>query len=216
MTLDSTTITGNVYLVQNKVTAESYAFAKEQQLQADGNPINVKRSAGPFTADWDGDGDLDLLVGADDGSVSLYSNTGSSKSPELASAIQLVPPVEKSSSRQPHSEVRRGSRSKICVTDWNEDGLLDLLVGDFSFRSLIFQSSQTSRSLNTHDCERSWRKSKSNIERCQKNCTEGIRSRQKNKSNNSKKSIRKFAIAGQSFVRNCRLSSNAMAGFGFS
>jgi hypothetical protein len=78
------------------------------------------------------DGDLDLLVGADDGSFSLYLNTGSAKSPELASAVGLVPPVERTSSRQPSKDVRRGMRSKICVTDWNENGLLDLLVGDFA------------------------------------------------------------------------------------
>jgi len=128
------TIRGKVYLVPNEGTPESYSFGKERQLQAGGNPINVKRSAGPFTADWDSDGDLDLLVGADDGSVSLYRNTGDTQSPELASAIQLVPPVEKTSSQQPAKNVRRGTRSKICVTDWNEDGRLDLLVGDYLFQ----------------------------------------------------------------------------------
>jgi len=125
-------IRGKVYLVPNEGTAESYIFGKEEQLQAGGNPIDVERSAGPFTADWDNDGDLDLLVGADDGSVSLYRNTGTTKSPELASAVQLVPPVERTSGQQPPKDVRRGSRSKICVTDWNGDGLLDLLVGDFA------------------------------------------------------------------------------------
>ncbi len=124
------TIRGKVYCIPNEGTAESYAFGKEQQLQAGGKHIDVKRGAGPFTADWDGDGDLDLLVGADDGSVCFYRNTGSTETPELASAIQIVPPVEKTSYQNPPKDVRRGSRSKICVTDWNEDGLLDLLVGD--------------------------------------------------------------------------------------
>jgi hypothetical protein len=127
-------IRGKVYLVQNEGTPESYAFGKEQHLQAGGQQINVVRSAGPFTADWDGDGDLDLLVGADDGSVSLYRNTGTTKSPELASAVQLVPPVEKISYQHPPKDVRRGSRSKICVTDWNQDGRLDLLVGDLAIQ----------------------------------------------------------------------------------
>ncbi len=119
-------IRGKVYLVPNEGTPESYAFGKEIQL------ASVKSRAGPFTADWDGDGDLDLLVGADDGSVSLFRNTGSAKSPELASAVQLVPPGEKASGRQAPKDARRGKRSKICVTDWNGDGLLDLLVGDFA------------------------------------------------------------------------------------
>jgi hypothetical protein len=128
------TILGKVYLVPNEGTPESYAFGKEQQLQAGGQPINVKRSAGPFPADWVGDGDLDLLVGADDGSVLLYRNTGTTKSPELASAVHLVPPVEKISYQHPPKDVRRGSRSKICVTDWNQDGRLDLLVGDLAIQ----------------------------------------------------------------------------------
>lgn len=121
---------GEVYFVPNEGTATSYAFGKEQRLQAGGQGMRVDGRAGPYAADWDGDGDLDLLVGAENGSVWLYSNTGSAKSPALAAGVQIVPQGKIDYSSQAPKEPRRGIRSKVCVADWNGDGRLDLLVGD--------------------------------------------------------------------------------------
>ncbi|OHB64261.1 MAG: hypothetical protein A2Y77_04370 [Planctomycetes bacterium RBG_13_62_9] len=127
-------IQGNVHLIANEGTSKSYAFARGRQLQVDGQPLRVASRAGPCAADWDGDGDPDLLVGADDGSVLLFCNVGSAKSPELASAVQLVPPGEALYGPQAPKEPRRGIRSKICVADWNGDGRPDLLVGDLAYQ----------------------------------------------------------------------------------
>jgi hypothetical protein len=125
-------IGGNVYLVPNEGTAKSYAFGKERQLQAGGTPLRVEGDAGPFAADWDGDGDLDLLVGSGTGSVSLFRNDGTSRDPKLAAAEVLVPPGEAAFGPDAPKKPRRGIRSKVCATDWDGDGRLDLLVGDFT------------------------------------------------------------------------------------
>ncbi len=125
-------IQGDIYLVPNEGTPKGYAFGKERHLEAGGKSLRVAGDAGPFAVDWDGDGDLDLLAGAGDGSVSLFRNVGSSKAPELGSAETLVPPGETSFGIDAPKTPPRGIRSKVCATDWNGDGRLDLLVGDFT------------------------------------------------------------------------------------
>ncbi len=111
-------IGGDVQLIPNEGTAKAYALGKPRALKLDGpstrtggdvlkaigrivsgrggdaNAVHVEGDAGPFAADWDGDGDLDLLVGAGDGSVALFRNVGSAKAPRLAGAEVLVPPGE--------------------------------------------------------------------------------------------------------------------------
>ncbi|MBU0755671.1 MAG: VCBS repeat-containing protein [Planctomycetes bacterium] len=129
-------ISGDVFFISNKGNAKTYAFSKETKLEAGGETINVQRTAAPYAADWDNDGDLDLLVGAGDGSVSYFENIGTKRRPKLKPAVQLISPSEVPSEPFESDRVQRGTRARICVADWNDDGRLDLLVGDYSTQNV--------------------------------------------------------------------------------
>jgi hypothetical protein len=124
-------LSGNVWLIPNEGTKTEPAFGKHVQLTAGGKPIRVQGDAGPCVADWDGDGLPDLIVGAGDGSVKLFRNVGTRTKPVLAAGEILVPPAQWDGEHPP-KEPRRGLRSKVCAVDWDGDGRLDLLVGDFA------------------------------------------------------------------------------------
>ncbi|HEY7427233.1 MAG TPA: VCBS repeat-containing protein, partial [Gemmataceae bacterium] len=118
----------------NEGTKQHYAFGKPTRLKANGKDIAVEHGdAGPCVADWDGDGLLDLIVGCGDGSVVFYRNGGTTREPKLAKGEVLIPPgkIEYDLDKM-STEPIRGVRAKVCVVDYNGDGLPDLLVGDLS------------------------------------------------------------------------------------
>jgi len=130
-------IQGNVFLVPNEGTSDKPSFGKGEPLSAGDKPIRVGGDSGPVVADWDGDGRADLVVGAGDGSVVWFRNTAEEGPPVLAEGRSLVAPTKTRVAREgEETSPACGSRTKVCVTDYNGDGLLDLLVGDFGYQSI--------------------------------------------------------------------------------
>lgn len=127
-------IRGSVSVYLNEGSKQNYAFGKPARLKADGKEVAVPHGdAGPCVADWDRDGLLDLIVGCGDGSVMFYRNVGTAREPKLAEGEVLIPPGKieydlDKMSREP----TRGVRAKVCVIDYNGDGVPDLLLGDLS------------------------------------------------------------------------------------
>lgn len=127
-------IAGQVILVPNEGTRTEPAFSATRRIvvQAGGEAIRVGGGdAGPTVADWDGDGRWDLLVGAGDGSVSWYRNVGEKDAPRFEAGRELLPPTKTSSVDLGSEPQGPGIRTKVHALDWDGDGRLDLLAGDF-------------------------------------------------------------------------------------
>jgi len=124
---------GEVFLLRNEGSPEKASFAAPVPLRAGDAPIKLAHGdAGPHAADWDGDGDHDLLVGDDRGGVTLYENTGTPAAPRLAKGRTLLPAKGlRFAGKRCRGNETCAMRAKPWVADWNGDGRPDLLVGDF-------------------------------------------------------------------------------------
>lgn len=113
---------GYVYLLQNRGTTQKPDYAAPVKLEAGGKPIDVFGMPSPNLADFDGDGDLDLLCGEFLDGFTYFENIGSRSEPEYSEGRRLT------HAGQPLTmDLQMITPTAI---DWDNDGDMDLIVGD--------------------------------------------------------------------------------------
>jgi hypothetical protein len=130
------TFDGMMFLRKNEGTRTKPVYSTQNEWVMVG-PKRLKVPGGhanPVIADWDGDGRWDIITGSEAGGVYWYRNIGKPGRPEFAPPVALVPAHVGAGYGElldAGQEPRPGIRSQIAVVDYDGDGKLDLLVGDF-------------------------------------------------------------------------------------
>ncbi len=112
---------GYVYVLLNSGTSETPRYGRDQKILAGGKTVDVFGMPSPNFADFDGDGDLDLICGEFIDKFTWFENTGTRTEPKYAEGRYLT-------------YMGRLLRMDLCMIvpvalDWDKDGDIDLIVG---------------------------------------------------------------------------------------
>lgn len=112
---------GYVYLLRNTASNDRPAYASPVKIEAGGKPVDVFGMPSPNLADFDGDGDLDLLCGEFVDKFTYFENVGTRTAPKYAAGRLLM------LGNEPMT-------MDLCMIvpvaiDWDKDGDVDLIVG---------------------------------------------------------------------------------------
>ena len=125
---------GYVYLIQNDGNDQQPDYdSSPKRLQAGGSDIDVYGWPSPSFGDFDGDADLDIICGEFLDGFTYFENEGTRSKPIYAAAKKLL-----GSNHQPLTmELQMITPTAF---DWDQDGDLDLIVGDEDGRVALVEN----------------------------------------------------------------------------
>ena len=100
-------------------------------IVADGQPVDVFGQPSPCLADFDGDGDLDLICGEFLDGFTYFANTGSRTEPQYAAGRRLT--------HRGEPLVMDLQMITPVAVDWDRDGDVDLVCGDEDGRVALIE-----------------------------------------------------------------------------
>ncbi len=133
---------------------EPYFSGEYKTLREQDPEIWVPGFATPHAVDYDGDGDLDLVIGSDDGDFRLFRNEGSRSRPRpvftppefLAGASGEPLTVRVDIGFQPQGIVERfWAYTSPVFVDWDGDGDLDMMSGQISTDGYMYYENRGTR-----------------------------------------------------------------------
>ena len=112
---------GSLYYFENSGTPTNPNFTERTGTANPLNGVSVDYHSTPTFADLDNDGDQDLIVGNGDGAIAYFENTGTATAPGF---------TQRTGAANPFDTITKGAFSTVALADLDDDGDLDLAVGN--------------------------------------------------------------------------------------
>ena len=110
--------------IENAGTRKKPEYAEPKFIKINGQILHLDlEMIVPTAADWDNDGDIDLIVGEEDGRVVFLENTGkkNNNGPVFKNPMYI---------QQEAENLKFGALVTPCSVDWDNDGDEDLICGN--------------------------------------------------------------------------------------
>ena len=153
----------NGLIVQGEGGIYFYADTKQQNAKGDlffKQPVPLLQERPPLYGgslvvptliDWDGDGVLDIVSGTSSGYILFFKNKGTNAAPQMVDPVRLeaggqtihIQPGYREDIQGP-GEARWGYTCPN-VTDWNGDGLPDIILGDSRAKFTVYLNEGTKK-----------------------------------------------------------------------
>ena len=129
---------GTIKIYLNRGMDSSPVFDSPSLLQIGGKDFYLGSRVAPRIYDWDKDGLKDILIGEMEGYVYYLKNAGTNDIPIFNKSEKLL--LGNGDFLQ-YPEPTGYPRSRIFITDWNNDGLADILLGGKDGRVMLYLAS---------------------------------------------------------------------------